>query len=65
MSDKVLIILLTLAAITTTAALVACVAGVLRRMTGAPVPTAVITAGAAFGGTVALLLSTAVAVGLL
>jgi hypothetical protein len=63
--SSALITALVLVTITALALAVAVAAGVLSRLTGVPVAAAVLKAGTAFGATVALLLSIAVATGLL
>jgi hypothetical protein len=62
--NPLLVTLLALAAIMGIASAVALGAGVLSRLAGSSLPTATLTAGAAFAGAVALLLSVAVAVDL-
>jgi hypothetical protein len=65
MTTHLQIVLLTLAAMIAAASAVAVVAGVLSRLAGASLPGAALTAGTAFAGTSALLLSVAVAIDLL
>jgi hypothetical protein len=63
--NPLLVTLLALTAIAGVASAIALGAGVLSRLAGSSLPAATLTAGAAFAGAFALLLSVAVAVGLL